>query len=375
MEQSEAQSSSCTGSDTNLPLNAQELRLSEHSSGLAPLVTFVIYAYNEEKYIKAAIEGAFAQDYSPLEIILSDDGSSDKTFEIMQEMVASYNGPHRVLLNRNACNIGIGSQLTACFLKSKGDLILLANGDDISLPERTRVVVDAWLDSDRKTHAVYADLEEMDENGKTKGTIRYTSASFQSLEEAVRRRFSGGALAASLAISRAVFERFGPLPDNLILEDNPLHMRAMLLGSCLHLDRRLVRYRVHSENMSQAYEYAHYSEWIQRLQSRSLWQAREGVKAYLQMLRDLYQLPADPWPARDLTRSRWAGMEKLLENAIVHDFYVADRSVSFIERWKTLVRLCWVLTKVWLKTVFPFIERRNQRWHHRSMSRRYLNPK
>ena len=66
-----------------------------------PLVTFALFSYNQEQFIRQAVESAFAQTYSPLEIILSDDFSSDGTFEIMQEMVAAYSGPHRVVLNQN----------------------------------------------------------------------------------------------------------------------------------------------------------------------------------------------------------------------------------------------------------------------------------
>jgi len=46
-----------------------------------PLVTFALVAYNQEQYIREAVEGAFAQTYEPLEIILSDDCSSDRTVE------------------------------------------------------------------------------------------------------------------------------------------------------------------------------------------------------------------------------------------------------------------------------------------------------
>jgi glycosyltransferase involved in cell wall biosynthesis len=51
----------------------------------APLVTLVLFAYNQEKFIRQAMEGAFAQTYQPLEIIVSDDSSPDGTFAIMSE--------------------------------------------------------------------------------------------------------------------------------------------------------------------------------------------------------------------------------------------------------------------------------------------------
>ena len=61
-----------------------------------PLVTFALFAYNQEKYIREAIEGEFARAYQPLKIIISDDCSSDKTFDIINELVQNYQGPHVV---------------------------------------------------------------------------------------------------------------------------------------------------------------------------------------------------------------------------------------------------------------------------------------
>ena len=54
-------------------------------SNTRPLLTFGVCAYKQEQFIREAVEAALAQTYSPLEIILSDDCSPDRTFEIMQE--------------------------------------------------------------------------------------------------------------------------------------------------------------------------------------------------------------------------------------------------------------------------------------------------
>ena len=63
-----------------------------------PLVTFALFAYNQEKYIHEAVEGALAQTYEPLEIILSDDSSTDRTFEVMSELAKKYNGKNKVIV-------------------------------------------------------------------------------------------------------------------------------------------------------------------------------------------------------------------------------------------------------------------------------------
>ena len=102
-----------------------------------PLVTFALFAYNQEEYIRDAIQGALSQTYSPLQIILSDDNSSDNTFTIMQEIASQYKGPHQITLNRNQSNQGIGGHINKLMLLTKGEFIVIAAGDDISMPERT----------------------------------------------------------------------------------------------------------------------------------------------------------------------------------------------------------------------------------------------
>jgi glycosyltransferase involved in cell wall biosynthesis len=85
-----------------------------------PLVTFALIAYNQEEYIREAVESALAQDYSPLEIIISDDCSKDNTFNIIQEVTSLYKGNHKVVINRNPENIGIGSHINKLNILAKG---------------------------------------------------------------------------------------------------------------------------------------------------------------------------------------------------------------------------------------------------------------
>lgn len=106
-----------------------------------PLVTFVLFAYNQEKYIRKAIEGVFAQTYEQLEIILSDDCSTDRTFEIMEEMAAGYQGPHRVRSIKNDTNLGVARHVIKRGREARGEIVVVAAGDDISIPMRTAKLI------------------------------------------------------------------------------------------------------------------------------------------------------------------------------------------------------------------------------------------
>ena len=80
-----------------------------------PLISYVVTTYNIEKYVEESVKCAFAQTYSPLEIVLSDDCSTDQTFEIMKRMADEYQGPHKIVLNRNVKNMGITKHMNKAY--------------------------------------------------------------------------------------------------------------------------------------------------------------------------------------------------------------------------------------------------------------------
>lgn len=132
-----------------------------------PLVTFALFAYNQEKYIREAVEGAFSQTYSPLEIILSDDCSSDSTFEIMEEMAREYQGLHLVKVRRGENNLGIIDHVLTVARLAGGVLVVVAAGDDISLPTRAEKCLTTHLRHAAK--AVYSGRTLINDSGKELG--------------------------------------------------------------------------------------------------------------------------------------------------------------------------------------------------------------
>ena len=117
-----------------------------------PLLTFAIAAFNQEAFVREAVDAAFAQTYSPLEIVLSDDCSKDRTFDIMREMAAAYRGPHKIILNRNERQKSIGGHVNRVVEVSHGELVVGAAGDDVSFPNRTEETFRAWGPGGAKSH-------------------------------------------------------------------------------------------------------------------------------------------------------------------------------------------------------------------------------
>ena len=63
----------------------------------------LVLAYQQEATIEQAIRGALAQTYTPLEIVISDDASTDSTWDTIQRAVAGYGGTRRLLLRLADC--------------------------------------------------------------------------------------------------------------------------------------------------------------------------------------------------------------------------------------------------------------------------------
>ncbi len=219
-----------------------------HSSEERPLITFALFAYNQERFIAEAVQGALSQTYTPLEIILSDDCSSDRTFEIMQELASAYHGPNKVIVRRNERNLGLIGHINKVMEEVKGELIVAAAGDDISLPERTDRLFRAYIASDKLALSLYSETERIDQFGHRLNQSDNLSLNSQcSLTYMANHQVS--VVGSAHAWHRKLFDIFGPMDENIVSEDVVLPFRAKLLGRVLAVDEVLVLRRHHGGNI------------------------------------------------------------------------------------------------------------------------------
>lgn len=102
-----------------------------------PLVTVFMPIYNSEKYIAESLESILRQTYRNLEIILVDDGSTDRSVEIVE----SYND-NRIKLIKNEKNMGIPYTRNVGLQNASGKFMAIMDSDDIALPERVEKQVE-----------------------------------------------------------------------------------------------------------------------------------------------------------------------------------------------------------------------------------------
>lgn len=203
--------------------------------------------YRQERYVRKAVKSALAQTYTPLEIIISDDCSPDGTFEIMEEEIRAYRGPHRVISKRHSQNTGMASNLNRAWELSSGEFIVIQSGDDISMPRRVETLVNAWR-TPSVVDLVVSDVIVIDADGRE---MRRGWPDPVARPVTLSETIGEGqcyVLGCAVGHSRDLVARFGAIDPSVIQEDWVLPFRALVGRGIRVVDEPLVMYRQHGGN-------------------------------------------------------------------------------------------------------------------------------
>ena len=211
------------------------------------LVSFLISAYNEERFIQECIDSCLNQTYHHIEIIIVNDGSTDATSKIIN---LKYNKQPKVKIVNLNKNIGKVNGFNLAFEASQGEYIALMGADDTCYPHR---IEESLRYSDEKDCFVCSDLDKINSIGtiieskiiKTQyGNLRPEDFSTKQLIE--NPKVYGGTIFLSRKLAHKIF----PLNTNLSHEDWYIPIQASLNSEIKYIDKPLIAYRIHSKNSS-----------------------------------------------------------------------------------------------------------------------------
>jgi glycosyltransferase involved in cell wall biosynthesis len=125
-----------------------------------PLVSVVIPVYNGQLFVGRTLASALAQTYDPLEIVVVDDGSIDRTSILVEAAAARDN---RIRLFRTQKS-GVAAARNFGILQARGELIAPLDADDLWHPEKIARLVEVMQASPSEVGLVYCWSIEIDEN-------------------------------------------------------------------------------------------------------------------------------------------------------------------------------------------------------------------
>lgn len=214
-----------------------------------PYVSVLIDTYNHERFIEQAITSVLAQDMSmaDVEIVVVDDGSTDRTPEIVRRFEP------RVRLLRKP-NGGQASAFNAGIPECQGEIIAFLDGDDWWAKGKLRRVVEA-MERDREIGIVGHGVTEAFPDGRQHTEVLREASRFRvdSVENArtfrLRKNFLG---TSRMTIRASVIPRLLPVPERLRFEaDEYLFTLAAASATTLILPEALTFYRIHDANLFQ----------------------------------------------------------------------------------------------------------------------------
>lgn len=216
---------------------------------IEPLVSYCIITYNQEHCIREALESAISQDYENMEIIISDDNSTDNTFTIIQEFVEQYGGTIPFLLNKNPQNLFITGNLNKAIELSHGKYIIFSAGDDTKAgPNSVRQFVKYIKEMD--VLSLTSNAYIIDKNSNMIGSLMPVSDN--TIVYDIQDYLNGNinSCGAARIIDRELLNIFGMLNDDCQTEDSTTNLRAILSKGLGYVSTPLVNYRVDGNNVS-----------------------------------------------------------------------------------------------------------------------------
>ncbi|MEK6334363.1 MAG: glycosyltransferase [Acidobacteriota bacterium] len=191
-----------------------------------PLVSIIVPAYNEEFVIEATIRSLLNSDYGNFEIIVVDDGSADRTSEVVRER---FGGEPAVRLFTEP-NAGKAAALNFGLRHAKGDVIVALDADTQFPPETIRALARRFVDPE---------IGAMAGNAKVGNRINIVTR-WQALEYVTSQNMDRRAFASLNCITvvpgavgawrKELIEKCGGFSDDTLAEDQDLTLRIRKLG-------------------------------------------------------------------------------------------------------------------------------------------------
>jgi len=206
-----------------------------------PKVTVLMPVYNSEKYLRESIESILNQTFTNFEFLIINDGSTDKS----KEIINSYNDS-RIRLINNKENIGITRSLNNGLSISKGEYIARMDADDISLPKRLKIQVKFMnRHPEIKISGTWAKII-----GKKNKKYIKNYSDFEKIKTV--SLFKNIVIHSSVIIRKEVLNKYH-LKYNEGLkysQDYELWIKCMRYFKITNIKKYLLLYRIHQENIS-----------------------------------------------------------------------------------------------------------------------------
>lgn len=208
---------------------------------MRPKVSVAMATYNGDKFIKEQINSILVNLNEDDEIIISDDGSTDNTITVIKSIndkrIKIVQGPKK----------GVKQNFTNAIQNTTGDIIFLADQDDIWSKDKVKKVLKAFED-DIYTLVIH-DCQIVDKNLNiiNESFFKYRKSGVGVYKNIIKNTYIG----CCMAFRRQLLQYIIPIPNNIYMHDQWIGLISELYGKNVFLKEKLIKYRRHGNNTDQ----------------------------------------------------------------------------------------------------------------------------
>ena len=230
-------------------------------------ISLCMAVYNGEKFIEKQLKSILKQTIVPNEIIISDDGSTDNTVNLIKATLPTA----KIIINPSK---GIVSNFENALKHSTGKYIFLSDQDDEWQQNKIEKIMPLFAQYPLIIH----DAEIIDESSQS-----ITTDSFFQLRNSksgiINNLIKSTYLGCCMAFTRTVLEKALPFPKNIEMHDRWLGLIGEISGGAYFYPEKLIGYRRHGKNASGGFNKSKYGK-LKQLSIRT-YMAKELIKRYL----------------------------------------------------------------------------------------------
>lgn len=217
------------------------------------MISVALCTYNGEQYIEEQLSSILNQSQKVDEIVVCDDGSTDRTIDILNRISDSNKDVDiRIFVNKR--NVGVCTNFYKAVSLCKGDIIFLSDQDDVWKSEKVETILN-WFARNPNKSVVFTDADLIDADGKlldgASSLWNYTGFSSK-----IQKQFDAGysfeliaaqnrCTGATMAIRSDFVFDFSKHCNSRVLHDDAIAVAASMYDKLGYITNRLIQYRIH----------------------------------------------------------------------------------------------------------------------------------
>lgn len=208
-----------------------------------PLISIAMATYNGEKYLKRQIDSIYSQTYKNIEVIVTDDCSTDETVKILEQYAKTRGLKYYI----NEENLGYVKNFEKAVSLCQGEYIALSDQDDIWLPQKLSTLIENIGTS----VLACSDAKLIDEKNNLIAESQFEYAKKQKNEKftfsklLIRNYIQG----CTVLMKKEILQKAHPIPLEGVAHDHWYGLIASTLGDIYFCNEPLILYRLHRDNV------------------------------------------------------------------------------------------------------------------------------